>query len=312
MNKLNWKPADKKAAVCFSIDDIHPGTSKDLYEAGGDMENGALGDVEWLLKRHPELSVSLFTTADWRETHPFPTKKLLAKIPNLRDKFYLAPILPKGTMDLRHHPEFIAYLNANPQFEIAYHGLYHVHKGLKIPVEFQNQTQAEFSKIITEMMLIYNEAKVSHVKGICPPGWNAPPELMSVLVEKNFDFINSSRDVFTPISEEATCNMSGLKGTSLLYPCLVANNKLIHFPVNFQANSTIERAIAILENGGLLSIKAHIIKQMHTYVAIDGVNQLYMNYIDVLLREIKSRYGDSVWITSMGKMSKYIKQHNSL
>jgi len=312
MNELHWKPADKQAAVCFSIDDIHPGTSKDQHEAGGDLEKGALGDVEWLLKRHPDLSVSLFTTADWREIHPFPTKKILSKLPKLRDKFYLAPILPKGTMDLRNHPKFIDYLNSNPQFEIAYHGLYHIHKGLKIPVEFQNQSKAEFSKIISEMLHIYSDAEVNHVMGICPPGWNAPPELMTVLVENNFEFINSSRDIFTPISREATCDMSGLKGTSLIYPTMVAQDKLIHFPANFQANSGIDRALAIIENGGLLSIKAHIIKQMGTYVAIDGVNQLYMNYLDVLLREIKSRYGDSVWFTSMGKISQYIKQNNAL
>ncbi len=37
---LNWKPKDKKAAICFTIDDIHPSKSTDLYEAGGDKEKG--------------------------------------------------------------------------------------------------------------------------------------------------------------------------------------------------------------------------------------------------------------------------------
>jgi hypothetical protein len=30
--------------------------------------------VDWLLKRHPKLKVEFFTTADWREIAPFPTR----------------------------------------------------------------------------------------------------------------------------------------------------------------------------------------------------------------------------------------------
>ncbi len=38
-----WLPPGKHAAVCLSIDDVHPGTSNDSYEAGGDLHAGALG-----------------------------------------------------------------------------------------------------------------------------------------------------------------------------------------------------------------------------------------------------------------------------
>ena len=33
-----WLPPGRSAAVCLSIDDIHPGRSGDHYEAGGDLE----------------------------------------------------------------------------------------------------------------------------------------------------------------------------------------------------------------------------------------------------------------------------------
>lgn len=308
----NWKPEDKKAAIVFSIDDIHPGKTTDLYEAGGDLDKGALGKVKWLLNRHPELKVTLFTTADWRETCPFPTKKILAKLPKFRDKFYLAPLLKKGTMDLRNHPEFVQYLNNHRQFEVALHGLYHVHRGLKIPVEFQNQNKEEFDKIVSEMIHIFDASGINFVNGICPPGWNAPLQLLDVLVEKEINFINSSRDIFTPVCAQATCNMSGLKATSLIYPTLLMGNKLVHFPANFQANSSIERALEIIENGGLLSIKAHIIAQIENYVAIDGVTDLYMNYLDVLITILKNKYGDALWFTSMGEITKYINTNNTL
>ena len=307
---LNWKPPGKKAAVCFTIDDIHPSKSTDYYEAGGDLEKGQLGRVKWLLDRHPELKVTLFTTANWREISPVPTRKLLASLPGVRDKFFLAKRYKKDTMNLEKHPEFVDFLNNMENAEVGFHGLYHVHKGLKIPVEFQNQSEKEFQKIIKEMLRIFNSSGIDYVKGICPPGWNAPDELLNRLVEEDFDFVASARDIFSPIHRNAKTNMSGIKGVSLIEPELIKKGKLIHFPTNFQANSTIERAKAIIENSGLLSIKAHIVKTVFGYVAIDGVDELYMNYLDVLLTNLKNEYGDELWITSMGEISEYIKKNN--
>lgn len=43
--RQDWLPDGKTAAVVWSIDDIHPATSDDAYEAGGDLERGALGHV---------------------------------------------------------------------------------------------------------------------------------------------------------------------------------------------------------------------------------------------------------------------------
>jgi hypothetical protein len=307
---MNWKPNHKKAAICFTIDDIFPGKSTDLYEAGGDLDKGALRHVLWLLERHPKLKVTLFTTADWRETHAFPTRKILAKIPQLRDKFYLSKVLKKGTMSLENHPKFVTFLNGLSQVEVAYHGLYHVHKGLKIPVEFQNQSKSEFDTIITEMMRIFKSSNINHVNGICPPGWNAPQQLIEVLNEKQFDFVASSRDVFTPISKNALCNMSGLKNVPLIYPVVLPNTNLVHIPSNFQANTSIDRAIEIIENEGIVSIKAHIIKKVGNYVALDGVDELYMNYLDTVLHILEQKYGDSLWFTSMGEIAQYVKNNN--
>lgn len=307
---LNWKPADKKAAICFTIDDIHPSKGTDYYEAGGDLEKGSLGKVQWLLDRHPQLKVTLFTTANWREISPFPTRKLLAKIPGLRDKFFLAKRYKKDHLNLENHPEFVSFLNNMKQTEVAFHGLYHVHKGLKIPVEFQNQSEEEFEEILVEMQRIFESSGVNHVKGICPPGWNAPEPLLKKLVELNFDYVASSRDIFTEISKSATANMSGLKDVPLIYPTRVANNRLTHLPTNFQANSTIERATEIIENDGLLSVKAHIVKQIFGYTAIDGVDELYMNYLDVLFTNLENKYGDQLWWTSMGEISEYVKNNN--
>jgi hypothetical protein len=306
----NWLPAGKKAAICFSIDDIHPAKSSDYYEAGGDLEKGSLGLVKWLLDRHPKLKVTLFTTADWRQISPLPTRKILAAIPGLRDKFFLAKRLKKGSMQLDRHPEFINFLNNWGSAEIAFHGLYHTHKGLKIPVEFQEQSEKQLGWMLDEMIRIFEQAKLQYVMGICPPGWNAPDKLLNQLVAHGIRYVNSARDIFTPISGDATTNMSGIKGVPLIYPTLIRNKQLLHIPANFQATSTPERAKQILEHGGLLSIKAHIVKTAMGFTILDGVDQLYMNYLDVLLTSLEKEYGDSLWWTSMGEITDLVFTQN--
>jgi hypothetical protein len=295
---IDWLPKEKKAAICFSIDDIHPAKGSNYYEAGGDLSKGGLGLVMWLLNRHPKLKVTLFTTADWREISPVPTRKILTLIPVIRDNVYLAKRWKKGTMALNNHPKFVDFLNNMERAEVGLHGLHHVHKGLKIPVEFQDQTEEEFKQILNEMLAIFDKSKIKYTKGICPPGWNAPDNLLNQLIDNKILYVASARDIFTKISKDSVTNMSGIKGLPLLYPSLLKKNQIVHIPSNFQATSKIERAKQIIENGGLLSIKAHIVKS-----AVDGVNELYMNYLDMVLTYIENEYGDDIWWTSMSEIT---------
>jgi hypothetical protein len=299
----DWLPPNKCAAVCFSIDDIHPAKSSDSYEAGGDLDKGALGHVKWLLDRHPKLQVTLFITADWREISSKPTRKILSSIPLIRDNFYLAKRWPKGTMRLDRHPEFVSYLKEQSRTEVALHGLHHCHKGLRIPIEFQGQSNSEFNEILLEMISIFNKADLDFAPGICPPGWNAPSSLLDAMVKAGLSFLASARDIFTPISKDAVTDMSGMKGVSLIYPQLIYNRKILHIPSNFQATSPIDRAISIIESGGLLSIKAHIIKVAFGCISLDGLDELYRNYLDVIFTYLEDRYGDSLLWTSMGDLA---------
>lgn len=304
----NWLLPGKRAALCFSIDDIHPGKHTDAYEAGGDLSRGALGRLEWLLARHPQLRVTLFVTADWREISPMPTRKLLASIPYVRDRVYLASRLPKGTMSVDRHPEFVAYLNGLPRTEIGLHGLYHCHKGQRIPVEFQDGTRAELRAALEEAMRIFREAGLRFVPGLCPPGWDAPPALCEAMTELNLRFLASARDIFTPISVDAKSQMSGMKGVSLVYPQMVHGGRLLHIPANFHSTCPIDRARAILECGGLLSIKAHIVKSAFGHVSWDGLDELYVNYLDLLLAALDDEYGESLWWTSMNEIAQQVWQ----
>jgi predicted deacetylase len=297
----DWLPADKRAAVCFTIDDVHPGRASDHYDAGGDLGNGALGLVAELLERHPQLHVTLFTTADWREISPTPSRAL-SMIPMLRDRMYLARVLPERTRAIDRHPEFVAYVKSLPRTEVGLHGLHHIHKGTKLHVEFQDEPKPEHVRKLRRMLEIFDASGLPYVRGMCPPGWNAPPALLAAMAELGFAFVASARDIVTPIAESAVTNMSGLAGASLIYPTRL-DTGLVHFTANFQATSRWERAQQIVEHGGLLSVKAHIIKDALGYIALDGIDPVYCNLLDMLFARLQREYGDSLWWTTPGQIA---------
>ena len=304
METPNWLPPGKSAAVVFSIDDIHPGTSRDAYEAGGDLDDGALGHVRWLLDEAPHTWVTLFATPDWRQISPFPTRKLLAYLPAWHDKLYFAPVLPPGTMAVEKHPRFVEYLNAQTRMEVAFHGLHHIHPGPKVPVEFQNQDRDECRRMMEKARRHFDVAGLQYSAGFQPPAWNLPAALAEALVDVDIRWAAGARDIITPISADAKTAMSGPHGLSLIYPQFT-DGGLLHFTSNFQATSEFERAFEIVENGGLVAIKGHIVKNVLGRIALDGVDPNYMKLLLRLYEELDRRYGDAIWWTSMGQIADY-------
>ena len=296
-----------RPAVVLTVDDIFPGRRHAPFEAGGDLERGVLGRLNWLLDRHPRLRLTLFVTPDWREISPQPSS-LLRHVPWLREHVYLAPILPKGTMDLRHHPEFCAFMSNMKRTEIALHGLHHIHRGPRIAMEFQRQLPSVCAAMLREARAIFDQAGLRYAPGLQPPGWNLPPSLRVACVHEGITWVASGRDLRTPVCAAARVAPGfGLEGSSLLFPQRTAEG-LIHFPVNFQATSPAERAFAILDEGGMLSIKAHATKFVPGHVHVDGIDRLYMNYLDRLFCDIEDRYGDSVAWPTMGDVAAWIDQ----
>jgi hypothetical protein len=298
-----WLPLGKRAGVCFSIDDIHPATSAHLYEAGGDLEQGALGHLLWLAERHPVLKTTLFVTPDWREMSPVPTRMLLSAIPMLHEYFYLTERWPKRTMALDRHPQFVAFLNGLPNVEMALHGLHHCAPGTQIPVEFLKMSYTRCREALKEAARIVEVSSLRSVPGMAPPGWHASPALLRAMGDVNMRFVASSRDIRTEIAPNALGEMSGLAGLPLIQPCLLRSYGLVHIPTNFQATSDIIRAEQIIECGGLLSIKAHIVKNACGHIARDGLDAAYAAYLDTVLSRLEDRYAESLWFCSMSEVA---------
>jgi hypothetical protein len=316
-----WLPDGKQAAVCFCIDDIHPAGSADAFDAGGDLGRGALGRVERLLERHPQLRVTLFVTPDWRRMDLVRTRKWLTRVPLLRERVHWAPLAPRGHFRIDRFPGFVTYLNGLPRTDCAVHGLHHAHAGPRLAMEFQEQSRRKCRALVREARRIFVAAGLRHVPGFAPPAWNAPPALWAALSDADFSFVASARDLDTPVSDAARTAGSGLRGASLIHPTWVAcaptrepaarepadggaaARRLLHFATNFQATSALPRALAIIEAGGLLFVKAHIFKTGGGITMLDGLDEGYCTYLERLWRELGHRYGDSLWWTSLEEVA---------
>jgi hypothetical protein len=301
LGPIHWYRPGKTAAVVMSVDDVFPGTSQSAYESGGDLEKGALGHLLWLLQRHPQLKLTLFVTPDWRRISPV-ADRIWRHVPLLRDGVYLTHVLPKGMMDVRRHPEFVSFINGMPRTEIAIHGLHHINRGHSVSIEFQNRDRAACGAMLAEAMRIFEEAGLRYVRGLQPPGWDCHVALQEACGDVGIAWVTSARDIVTPVSKDARTAMSGLSGVSMLYPERIAP-KLLHVSTNFQATSVPERAFDILDAGGVLSIKAHITKNVPGHLHLDGVDSLYMNYLDRLFFDIEQRYGEAIDWTTLNQLA---------
>jgi hypothetical protein len=292
---MTWLPESKRAAVCFSVDDVHPAP----------VAREALSHVQWLQERHPQLRVTLFTTPDWQTLDPYPTRSLLTRIPILRDRLFTVRRHPRGTFRLARHEAFCAFLREWPDAEVAMHGLHHVRSGMRPVLEFAGRSRLECRAMIEEAARLFEEAGLPVARGMAPPGWHATPELLEAMRDCGLAFVASARDLETPIAPDAVAKGSGLRGVSLVRPERLAGG-LVHFPTNFQATSPIERAMELLDAGGLLSIKAHLLAESGSYRALDGLTLEYRDFLHRLLCTAEDQFGDDLWWTSMGEMAETV------
>jgi hypothetical protein len=294
---MNWLPESKSAALCLSIDDVHPAA----------VAAESLSHVRWLQSRHPQLRVTFFTTPDWRTIEPYPVDSLLSRLPVVRNHVFTVPVYPAGTYRLDRHESFCAMLREWPGGEVALHGLHHVRRGLRPVLEFADRSVSSCRRIIAGAEKIFERARLPFVRGIAPPGWHATPQLLEAMQVSGFHFVASARDLDTPVRPGARTAGSGMKGVSLLHPEVVGRG-VVHFTTNFQATSHIERATAIVENGGLLSIKAHLLAASGSYRALDGLTTEYREYLDRVLCTLEDRFGDDLWWTSMDEIARGVCQ----
>lgn len=302
---MSWLPDGFDAAVCFSVDDLHPGRSDTHYEAGGELDAGVLGRLAWLAERHPRLRITLLVTPDWRELSPVPTRKRLAALPVAASRLPLAPRLPRGAMRLDRHRAFADYL-AKSKYELAVHGLYHFARGHRPPAEFAQLGFLRARRRLRRARRLFERAGLKVEPGFAPPAWQLPPALQRALAAEGFRWTMSARDLHTPIGAAAQTAGSGLQGADLIRPQRIADGRLVHVPTNIQAPPDEERAHRIVQHGGLVSIKAHAVGKALGYVSLDGLDDRHVARLDRFIAQLEDRYGDRLWWASVGEVARRV------
>lgn len=299
---MTWLPPKTTAAVCMSVDDVHPTAAADGARVG-DVARRALAHLEWLLDRHPQLRVTLFTTPDWRSRSAHPTRRWRHRLPVLRQGCYASDVLPRGTLRLDRHHDFVTDLRGLRGVDFGIHGLHHVRRGPAHLQEYHGRSAWRCRRMLVEAQRIFASAALPIVPGLTPPAWTAPPALLTAMADLDMRFVSSARDLDTPIAPDARTHGSGLRGVSLVYPQRLPYGRLVHVATNFQATSSIERAMSVLACGGLLGIKAHLLKRFGPYVALDGLDRTYVEYLDQLFTRIEDEYAERVWWTTMAAVA---------
>jgi hypothetical protein len=206
-------------------------------------------------------------------------------------------------MRVDRHPSFVDYLNSMTRVHVAIHGLHHVHRGRGVPMEIQGQDVPACRALLAEARSIFESARLAYVPGFQPPAWNVTPALVEACVAEGIRWIAGARDVRTAVDPTARTDMSGPIGLPLCQPSVTDTRDIVHFTTNFQATNAVDRAIKIVKVGGLVAVKAHVVKNAFGHVSLDGLDEDYRNHLDTLFFELEHRFGDAIWWTSLDEIA---------
>lgn len=226
----------------LSFDDVHPESSSDGMDCGGDRDSGVFKYLIKLWEKYPKLKITLFVTPNWidRANDPFPVKqfKRLAGLKYTKT-WQDEPFL------LTKHKVWCKWLNSFPNCEIAIHGYNHHTDARFHSQEFQNMPYDECKKRLERAECIFRESGLHYVRGFRPPGWGISDELFQALRELNYDFISI---------DSIPCRINNLSRYKV-----EKYRGLVNVPQNWDiARGTNGEGVDIARKYGLLMAKGHI------------------------------------------------------
>jgi len=292
------------------VADVHPESSLDGSDCGGDLNRGALGLLEDILKRYRNVKVTLFVTPchiflpqplGIEHSHRLLRRLLGSRIDYIFCRFFIKEY-DKDRFDVEKSSAFNTYLTdltKSGQVEIGIHGCFHFHYIPPYASEFKHLDSYETYRRIRIAVYKMSKAGIPFVKGFAPPGWGVNKELIKVLADEGFCYIAGSADFKSPITHKATSKEAGLKGVSLIFPSLL-------YPglVNIPRNRTPHRNdLKIIELGSLLSIHMHIENRYHGVYLGNGITVENIYKLEKLLDIVASRYGDIVKFLTFGEVA---------
>lgn len=268
----------------LNFDDIHPESSTEGSDCGGDREKGVFGYFKRIWKKYPYVKITLFVTPNWidRSNIRFP----MYYVNRLLGKKYTRE-WGMDTFRLDKYKDWCDWLNSFENFELAAHGLYHHRETDPHGAEFLGMSRDECLSRLKTAEEIFSRSGLRVSRGFRPPGWGISDGLFEALRELDYEFIACSGDMNVPITQDAVVKETGIKNVPLLYPSKHCG--MVNIPQNWDIKkSDIKRALEIAKLDGLVSAKGHIAGIYDGEVIQNGLNDESFENIMALLEELEN------------------------
>ncbi len=305
-----------KAALALGIDDLHPESSREGVDCGGDLEKGSLGMLEEFLSRY-DMKATLFLT---------PYHIFRPQFFGLGKAHKMARLLPFSEKidvifsrlirrwdsrfnlmkdDNRAFIEYLKELISKGMIEVGIHGLFHFSEIPPYAMEFLKLDDVEAERRIRLSLDIIASKSIPFVKGFAPPGWGVNKGLLRALILHKFLYIAGSADFITRPRTSSKSREHGLKGVPLLFPCVIGG-KLVNIPRNWTPHrNSLHRALRILELGGLLGIQMHVENSYHDHYLGNGITEGNLKKLGALIDTVENRFGRrNVWFTTFSGIAR--------
>lgn len=278
----------RKVYFNLSFDDIHPESSGDGTDCGGDRDDGVFKYFLKLWKMYPHLKITLFVTPNWTD--------------RANDWFLLRRI--KGIFGLKYtntwndepfnllkHKEWCQWINSFSNFEILVHGCnHHVDRKLHSQ-EFEGMDKKECRRRLEVAENIMTGAKLRYTKGFRPPGWGISEGLFETLVELKYDFV-SLDSLPCRIEDMSRYKVDMYKG-------------LVNVPQNWDiAHGTADEAVEIAKKYGLLMVKGHISDYYDGEKIGNGLNEKTFSNLCILLELLTVDEDFEIVFATMGDIAR--------
>ena len=275
--------------VVIGVDDIHPESSADGVDCGGDLEHGALGLLSRFMERYSRVRFTLFVTPDWRRTGGEHVLQWVSQNKSFR-------------LDLPEYDDFRSLLRRlhSKGAELGLHGLTHLgNDPIKPDREFQGLAFSECLQRINDAIKIIRDSNLPTPTSFVPPAWGTSDGLFSSLASQGMKFVSASYD---SIHDEPLSNYKGLRGVSNLVPQEYQGVLNIPRNMNFQThffvrrgyeirlNWSMERIRRIVDAGGIISFAAHIENEYSIFLG-NGITRQNMSKFEKILELLEKNYG---------------------
>ena len=256
----------------LSIDDVHPESSGYLSDCGGDKEAGKLRYIIDLINDYPDLKVTLFVTPNWIDRpNDAGAKRLIKKVLKLP----ITNTWSDSPFRLDKHVEWCSWLNDYVDrgvFEVGVHGFTHHYSGSDVRVnhssEFSGLSCSGCMSRLMSSEAVFKRANLRFSKVFRPPGWGACYELLEAL--KKLGYVMSCRSLS-------------------LIPEVV--HEVINIPPNWNiGRDTIEKGIKLAGRYGVITAYGHVTDSYGSEYLEDGLNEVNLLRLRVLLNELASRF----------------------